>query len=163
MSQTSLVFANEKHAKTQPRSLVFRLAITGAKAVSAVPVGADCLPAFDALSQAAIDAYLGTASEFLAAGLDATALGANDMAVLVKMSGQAAKVCGAEVQLYAASGALTTTVNLAAVAALTASTPANECAVGASGNIALKIKDLDAGLDALTSGYIVLTIHWVAK
>lgn len=162
MSQTSLVYANEKHLKTQPRPLEFRLQITAAKTVSLVPVGADCLVAFDALSQSAIDAYLGTASEFLAAALDATSLGANDMALLVKMSGQCAKVTGAKVELWDSAGALTQTMNSAAVSALTASTPANEVAAGSAGNIAVKFKDI-TGLDAATSGQLVITIYWIAK
>lgn len=162
MSQTSLVYVNEKHLKTQPRPLVFRLQITAAKTVSLVPVGADCLVAFDALSQAAIDAYLGTSSEFLAAALDATALGTDDFALLVKMSGQCAKVLGADVEYWNAAGDTVVARSSAAAAALTASTAKNECAAGASGNIAVKFKDV-TGVEAATDGQIVVTIHWIAK
>lgn len=162
MSQTSLVYANEKHLKTQPRPLEFRLQITAAKTVSLVPVGADCLVAFDALSQAAIDAYLGTSSEFLAAALDATALGANELALLIKMSGQCAKVTGAKVEFWDAAGSTVVSLSSAAVSALTASTPANECAAGSAGNIAVKFKDI-TGIDAATSGQILVTVYWIAK
>jgi len=162
MSQTSLVYSNEKHLKTQPRPLEFRLQITAAKTVSLVPVGADCLVAFDALSQAAIDAYLGTSDEFLEAALDATALGTNELALLVKMSGQAAKIVGAKAEYWNAAGDTVVAVSSAAVSALTASTPANECAVGASGNLAVKFKDL-TGIDAATDGQILVTLWWIAK
>ena len=162
MSQTSLVYTNEKHAKSQPRPLVFRLDITGAKTSQFVPVGADALLAYDALSQAAIDAALGSSSEFLAAALDATALGANDAALLVPMRGQCGKVSGASVKLYAEDGSLTQELNCKAVATLTASTPVNECAAGSAGNIVVKFKDI-TGLDAATDGYLVIEIHWVAK
>ena len=162
MSQTSLVYANEKHLKTQPRPLVFRLQITAAKTVSLVPVGADCLVAFDALSQSAIDAYLGTSSEFLAAALDATALGTDDFALLVKMSGQCAKVLGADVEYWNAAGDTVVARSSAAVSALTASTPANEVAAGSAGNIAVKFKDI-TGLDAATDGQVIVTIYWIAK
>mgnify|MGYP006893290592 CR=1 FL=1 len=162
MSQTSLVYMNEKHLKTQPRPLEFRLQITAAKTVTLVPVGADCLVAFDALSQAAIDAYLGTASEFLAAALDATALGANELALLVKMNGQCAKLVGAKAEYWTADGATVVAVSSAAASALTASTAKNECAVGSDGNIAVKFKDL-GGIDAATDGQILVTLYWVAK
>jgi len=162
MSQTSLVFKNEKHAKTQPRSLKFRLQITGAKAVTKVPVGADCLVAFDALSQVAIDEYLGKAAQFAAAAFDATALGANELALLVKMDGQAGKVMGARVELWDAAGAVVVSRSCPAVAALTASTAANECAVSADGELAVKVADL-TGLDAATNGQVLVEIDWVAK
>ena len=162
MSQTSLVYSNEKHLKTQPRPLHFRLQITAAKTVSLVPVGADCLVAFEALSQAAIDAYLGTSDEFLAAALDATALGTDDFALLVKMNGQAAKIVGAKAEYWTANGATVVAVSSAAASALTASTAKNECAVGASGNIAVKFKDL-TGVEAATDGQILVTIWWIAK
>lgn len=162
MSQTSLVYTNEKHSKSQPRPLVFRLDITGAKTSQFVPVGADALVAYDALSQAAIDAALGSSSEFLAAALDATALGSDKLALLVPMKGQCGKVAGASIKWYSEAGAVTQELNAKAVAALTASTAACECAAGAAGNIAVKFTGL-TGIDAATDGYLVITIHWVAK
>lgn len=163
MSQTSLVYANEKHAKTQPRQLIFRLDVTGAKTSQFVPVGADALVAYDAIaSQDVIDDYLGTSSEFLLAAFDATAMGANCLGLLVNMKGQAAKVLGASVKFFTEAGVVAVDLNAKAVSALTASTAASECAVGADGNIGVKFLTI-TGLDAATDGYLVIEIHWVAK
>lgn len=163
MSQTSLVYSNEKMLKTQPRQLKFIYNITGAKANSPVPVGAGSYSAYDAVTQPVIDAYLGTSSEFLAAALDATAMGANAFAVLMDMKGQCGKILGAKLEYWSADGA---TLNIQlkswAVSALTASTAANECAVGAYGNVAVKFTGV-TGLDAATTGYVIVTIDWVAK
>lgn len=163
MSQTSLVYSNEKHAKTQPRQLIYRLDVTGAKTNSPLPVGADLLTTYDAIaSQAVIDTYLGTSSEFLVAAFDATAMGADEFGVIVNMKGQAAKVLGASLKFYAEAGTLALELNAKAVSALTASTVENSCALGASGNIAVKFTAV-TGLDAATDGYLVLEIHWIAK
>ena len=163
MSQTSLVYTNEKMLKTQPRPLKFIYNITAAKTNSPIPVGSGSFTAYDALSQATIDAYLGTSSEFLAAAFDATAMGANEFAVLMDMKGQCGKILGAKIEYWDATGA---TLNIQlkswAVTTLTASTAANECAVGAYGNIAVKFTDV-TGLDAATTGYLIVTIDWVAK
>ncbi len=163
MSQTSLVYLNEKHAKSQPRQLIFRFDVTGAKTNSPVPIGADVYTTYDAIaSQAVIDGYLGTSSEFLVAAFDATAMGADEFGMLVNMKGQAAKVLGARAVFYAEAGTVGIELNAKAVSALTASTVENACAVGANGNIALKLTGV-TGLDAATDGYLVVEIHWIAK
>ena len=163
MSQTSLVFSNEKLAKTQPRKLNFLYQITGAKTNSAIPAGSGSLTAYDAVTQATIDAYYGSTNEFLAAAFDATAMGANEFAVLLDMKGQCGKILGAKLELWTVSGAtLSLSLSAWAVSALTASTVANECAVSSLGNIAVKFTDV-TGLDAATDGYIKVSIDWVAK
>ena len=164
MSQTSLVYSNEKMQKTQPRQMHFIYQITGAKTNSPVPVGAGSYTAYDAIaSQAVIDAYLGTSSEFNYLAFDATAMGANEFAVVMDMKGQCGKILGAKIEYWSADGA---TMNIALkswpVTTLTNSTAANECAVGAYGNVAVKFKDV-TGLDAATDGYLIVTIDWIAK
>lgn len=163
MSQTSLVYSNEKHSKTQPRVLKFRYDITGAKTSTSVPVGADALVTYDAIAaQSTIDNYLGTSSEFLIAAFDATAMGADELGLIINMRGQCAKVLGAKITLFAEAGTLSISLNSKAVSALTASTVENSCAVGASGNIAVKFTGV-TGLDAATDGYYVVEIDWIAK
>jgi len=163
MSQTSLVYSNDKHAKSQPRQLFFRLDVTGAKTNTKVPVGADALVVYDAIAtQSVIDTYLGTTSEFLVAAFDATAMGANELGLIVDMKGQCGKVVGAGVKFYTEAGVIAVDLNAKAVATLTASTAISECAAGSLGNIAVKFMDI-TGLDAATDGYLVVDIHWIAK
>lgn len=163
MSQTSLVYSNEKHAKTQPRVLRYRYDITGAKTSTAQPVGADAYLTYDAISaQSVIDGYLGTTNEFLVAAFDATAMGGDELGMIVNMKGQAAAVLGATLTLWAEAGTLGITLNSKYVATLTASTVENSCALGANGNIAVKFTGV-TGLDAATDGYFTIDIHWIAK
>ena len=171
MSATSLFYSNEKHAKTQPRSMDFTYQITAAKTVTAYPQGTDSFTFFDAITQAQIDAYLGTTNEFLAAQFDATAMGADTFGGLIRMSGspstlaQAAVAVRMEAMCYSGAGNATL-VSRAALgsAGITASTLETAVAVSTTGDLAFKV---DFGntpdFDALTAGIIVIRVYWIAK
>lgn len=165
MADTSLFYWNEKFGKTQPRCVELVWKITGAKAVSHLPIGAPTLVAFDAIaSQAVIDDFLGTTSEFLVAAFDATAMGNDAFACIINMAGQASYVSHMEVCCYSATGGSTAVTRSVYKSSLTASTLETALALGASGNIAFKV---DFGntpdFDGLTDGLIVARVYWVSK
>jgi hypothetical protein len=162
---TSLMYYNEQILKTTPRILQLEWDIGSAKAeVLAVP-SSFLMYGFDAAdfaSQAAIDALLGTSSEFLLAAFDATAMGTDAFACIVNMGGQCAKVVGMEAFSSDGTDGVTTVFNHAgSSSALTASTLAAEIAVGADGNIACRT--VLAGVDSVADGRLVIRISWIAK
>lgn len=165
MADTGLFYWNEKFGKTQQRVLHLQWQITAAKTVSTLPMGTPVLTAFDALaSQAVIDNFLGTSSEFTLAQFDATSMGADAFGCIVNMAGQALALTGFEISCYSGSG-LTTEVRRASLASgLTDSTLETALGLGANGNLAFKV---DFGntpdFDALTAGYIVAKVYWISK
>lgn len=168
MSRQPLFYWNEKHAKSQPGVLDFTYQITAAKTVSPVPQGADSFTSFDAITQASIDAYLGTANDFLATQFDATAMGTDTFGGLVRMSGspsilaQGFQVLKMEALLFSGAG-LATVAQAAALGAtgIPASTLGTATALSTSGNIGFRFTS--TGLDALTAGIIVIRIYWISK
>ncbi len=110
-----------------------------------------------------IDDYLGTTDEFDYLAFDATSMGADAMGVIVNMAGQASKVVQMVARCYSASNTLVTR-QVEDIAALTNTSLATEIAVGADGNIALKINwGNTPDFDGLTAGTIDIEVHWVAK
>lgn len=168
MSRQPLFYWNEKHAKTQPGVLDFTYQITAAKTVSPVPQGADSFSFFDAITQAQIDAYLGTPNDFLAAQFDATAMGTDAFGGIVRMSGspsilaQGFQLLKMEALLFSGAG-LATVAQAAALGSvgIAASTLGTACALSTSGNIGFKF--VTTGLDALTAGIIVVRLYWISK
>jgi len=166
MSDISLMYWSEKLGKTQTRCLRLEYEITAAKTVSPLIPGVPALVTFDALSsQAQIDAFLGTSSEFLLAAFDATSMGADAFGGLVALQNQGAKFSHMVAKCYSGTGGATLVERaVKSSSALTASTLATECAIGANGNLGFKV---DFGntpdLDALTAGLIVIELYWVSK
>lgn len=169
-ANTSVYFNNEKHGKTQPRSMDFTFRFTAAKTVVPVPVGADCFFFFDAITQAQIDAYLSTpqkasTNDFLASLFDATSMGADAFGGIINMLGQAQSVIGLEAKCYSGTGGSTlVTRSVSAVSTLTASTLETAVGISPAGNLAFKV---DFGntpdFDALTAGTIVISVKYISK
>ena len=160
-----LFYYNDKFGKTQARCLELVWEITGAVTISARPIGTPVLTAFGAIaSQAVIDDFLGTSSEFDYLAFDATAMGADTMGCIINMSGQAAYVSHMEVICYSGTGGSTRVERAVKESSLTDSTLETALELGANGNIAFKV---DFGntpdFDALTAGLIVARIYWIAK
>lgn len=164
MSSTPLTYYQDKMGKTQAHVLTFAWEITGAKAVSETIKGMPVLYSFDALTQAQIDAFLGSSSEFTLAQFDATSMGTDAFGGIIDMKGQASDIsyihshCNLD---PTADGALINSD--AKVSALSDSTLADniEVAVSSAGNIAFK--QTVTGLDAATDGLILVTIGWIAQ
>lgn len=168
MADTSLIYYNEKWGKTQGRILNIVFEITAAKTVALVPLGQPVLPAFDAIaSQAVIDDFLGTSSEFTLAQFDATSMGADAFGCIVNMGGAVGQVKSASrmrAVCYSGTGGSTAVSRAVKFGSLTASTLETAAAVGSSGNIGIKV---DFGnvpdFDALTSGIIEIQVLWISK
>ena len=159
---TSLIYYQEQVLKATPRPpLRLEFSITGAKAVSPVVQNSFVLTTFDALStQAQIDTHLGTTNEFLLAAFDATAMGTDAFAAIINMGGQAAKVTGVHTATYTGTNGATETLSVVnASATMTSSSLTTQVARGANGNIA--VRTIIVGLDAFTSGRLVLQVSWI--
>lgn len=165
MADTSLMYVQEKIGKTNSRMLHYVYDITGAKTSSPIIQGVPILTAYDAIAaQSTIDNFLGTSSEFVIAAFDATSMGTDTIAFIFNMggvNGQAFKVVNAQASFWTGTGAVEVAGYVKAVSTLTNSSLVNEAAVGASGNMALRVTL--AGLDAATSGKIDLMVHWISK
>jgi len=167
----SLFYWNEKHAKTQPRVLDFTYSISTTVTAASTIQGADSYTFFSAPTQAQIDAYLGSASDFAANLFDATAMGADTFGGIVRMSGapstyaQGFQLLRMDASCFSGSG-LATSVFRSALGAtgMTASTLETACGISALGNFGFKI---DFGntpdFDALTAGIINVRLYYISK
>ena len=155
-----LFFWQDKIGRNNPHVVQFLFQITAAKTVSQLPQGTPTLTSFDAIaSQSVIDDFLGTTNEFLAAQFDATAMGVDAFACICNFGGQGDALYAVEAYV----DDLTTRVekSLPSVATLTSSSLTNQCAVGANGNLAVRL--VMTGLDALTSGIISVRFLFKSK
>ena len=162
MSNSQPIFyTNEKHAKSQIRTLEYVFQITAAKTIVPFPRGAEVLSTFDALTQAQIDAYLGTTNEFLVGLFDATSMGTDAFGGLINMAGQASTVVACDIISKTGTGLATQVISSSFGGSTMASSSLTAgCAVGANGNIAFR--GVMTGVDALTSGVIYVKISWIA-
>lgn len=164
MSGPSLQYWNERLGKT-PQVLRFRWNITGAVTFAEQDPGGAALLSAAAISQATIDDWLGTSSEFSADAFDATAMGADVVGGVVSLSGQCRKLLNMVAKCYSGTaGATLVERSVGSSSALTDSTLVTECAVGSSGNLGFKV---DWGntpdFDALTAGQIHIDLECIMK
>lgn len=162
---TSLVYWNDKLARTQPRSVKFCFDITGAAAASVIVPGTPVLHTFGAIAdQATINDFLGTTNEFLLAAFDATAMGADAFAVIANMGGQVERLVAATAACYSGTGFATEVQVGVKGGSLTASTLETAAAKGADGNLAMKVNFTNTpDFDGLTSGLIVVEFLYISK
>ncbi len=164
MAEPGIFLYQDKFGKTQPRELILNWKITAGVTVVGLPLGAPVLTTFGAIAaQATIDSFLGTTSEFDYLAFDATSMGADGMGVIINMAGQAARLDGFKITAYSGTGGATLYSAGAWNNGIAATTLQTACALGANGNIALKVSFNQSGnFDALTSGFINATIYWSA-
>lgn len=164
MSDLNLMYWQEQLYKTQPRVLKLEFKITGAKTLVPILPPMPALTSCDALTQSQIDEALGSANEFLAADFDATAMGNDAFGGVVNLKGQCAKLLMMKAECYSGTGGATKVERCVQALGLTASTLESACEVSSLGNIGFKV---DFGnspdFDALTSGTVVIELHWVSK
>ena len=164
MSATSLFYYQDQWGKVQPQVLRLQYEITAAKTVKPIVSNSASLTTFDAIaSQAVIDDFLGTSSEFTLAQFDATSMGAYAFGVIVDMQGQAKSAVMVVAKCYSGTSGSTLVTRQAKAGTLTDSTLETAVARGADGNLACKV---DFGntpdFDGLTAGTIDIEIHWIA-
>lgn len=160
MTSPGLFFWQDRIGKNNPHVVQFMYQITAAKTVSQLPQGTPTLTSFDALaSQAVIDDFLGTTNEFLLAQFNAVSLGVDAFGLICNFG----KQCDELFMVEAYVDDLTTRVEASfpAVATLTSSSLTTQCAKGAEGNMAARL--ILTGLDALTSGIIVVKFYFRSK
>ena len=118
-----------------------------------------------AFTQALIDAHLGTSSEFTAAQYDATSMGADAQGIILDMGGQCEDVLFMAAKCYsAADGGTQVELGVKKSSTLTDSTLTTEVAVGANGNVGIKLDWTNSpDFDALTAGQVVIDLYWRAK
>ncbi len=155
------VLRSDALQRSQPEILRFAWKITGAVTFAKLTEGMPTLVTTTAIAtQAVIDTFLGTTSEFDYLAFDATAMGADTIGVIVNCEGQIKKVL--YFKAYYRSG--TDLVDLVtrgdhASATLTASTLATEVAAGANGNLAFKINFGNSpDFDAETTGFFEVEV-----
>lgn len=140
--------------------------ITAAKTVSPLPIDdATALTGFDAITQAAIDAHLGSTNEFAGAAFDATAMGDDAFAAIFNLQRQGDELALAKAYCYSGTaGATLVEQAVVASATLTDSTLATEAAMSSLGNVAVRVAFGNTpDFDALTSGIIQIDLHWRVK
>jgi hypothetical protein len=157
----SLHYWNDKIQRGEARRLQLVYSINGAKDASDLQ-GIGALVSFDAITQAQIDAYLGTSSEFDADAFDATAMGTDMFGGVLNCSGQVKELLYCRATVYSPAAGTTQAEQLFQdSASLTASTLQSEAAVSSAGNLGFKIES--SGLDALTAGVIIVEFAYKAK
>ncbi len=167
MADTSLIYWQEKLAKTQPRRLRISWSVVSGAFTECVAGNPILLTQGAISAQSTIDNFLGTSSEFNYLAFDATSMGTDAVGVIVDMKGQCAKVLNAAINMYsstylgtAAGGRALGSVGITATTLETAVACGASSSITGSGNIAFK--GVVSGLDAIT-GLVVLDIDWISK
>lgn len=180
MTMMGLPYWNDQFGKVDPNVTRLYYSITAAKTLAAAVPNTGVLPFFDALpNQAAIDTFYqqgsgavtlpngaagpGAPNQFLIGAFDATSMGTDAIGFLVNMSGQMRQLVEASVSVYTGAGGSTNTgtTRVAPSAVLTSSSLTTQAAVSSVGNLA--VRSVITGLDALTSGMVILTFAWISK
>ena len=158
MSTPSFILANDALARHQKQSIELIYNVTGAKAGKFAQLPPQALLAYDAattITQAAINALLGSTLEFDAADFGTTAQGTDAIGIVLNCGGQIAKVHGIEIMALAGS---TQSQQVGLVAAMADTLPTiARVELSALGNLALQAVVTD--LDAATVGQVVIKLH----
>jgi hypothetical protein len=161
MSVPSYILKNDALARHQKAVIDLMVDAKGLKFVGAQAqaiIGASATP----FTQTAIDALLGSSSEFLATDFGSTALGTDALALILNCDGQIAKVHAVELLSEIDAGAAAIALGLpAAMANTLPSATAPRVAVSSLGNLA--VQSVITGLDAGTAAVAVIRIHCELK
>lgn len=164
MTATSLTYYQDQLGKVIPRVSYFNFNITGAKASTPIVPNTSILTSYDAISaQSTIDNFLGTSSEFNVLAFDATSMGTDAWAAIVNLGGQARTLVAVKVRTLTGTAGGTAAFNAlqATAAGLTNTSLTAQCALGSSGNVA--VRSIVTGMDGFTTGMIELEVMWIAK
>lgn len=164
MSQTSLFHYQDQYEKGLCRKDSFIWTITGAAASNLVPQQSAVLSTYGALTQAQIDAFLGSTNEFNYLDFDATAMGADMFAAIFNYDGQVQSVSSVVATCYSSTGGSTQVIRQTEADGLAASTVETAAELSSLGNVAVKVNFGNTpDFDGLTSGTIQIDIYWVSK
>lgn len=157
---TSLVCWNDKLDRTVPRVSEFTYTLTSGAMVPRE--GYPILAATGALTQATIDAFLGTSTEVNYLNYDATSLGTDALGFIVDMGGQVKKLISFEVIMRSGTGFVTTVRRYATTddVMVNTSIAVAEAALSTTGNPYCRF--VVTSFDS-TTGYIDLRMKWISK
>lgn len=161
MSHFSLAYWQDQYQLAVPRRDIFVWSITGAKASSLVLPQSAALNFYDTITQATIDAFYGSTNEILAVKYDSTAMGTDAVGVLLNYGGQVQQMVKARAYTATGTGNPTEVVRTTLNGGLTDSSLSTQGVVTTLGNIGLRF--VITGVDALTSGLIVVEVDWISK
>lgn len=162
MTTKALTYWSDSLARGEVQETKLIYEFTGAKALKDRAANA-ALVSFDAIaSQAVIDNFLGTSSEFLLAAFAATPMGTDAVAFIVNMGGQCAELVSATLILRSSTGLATVSeaTQWGSTSAM-GTTLANGIQQGANGNVAARF--VVSGLDSITAGQAELKLYWRSK
>ena len=112
-SSNSLTYFSDKLERGEATKTNLLYRITGAKTVTDLSANA-AITMFDTgITQAQIDAFLGTTNEILAVGFGSTAMGTAAFGALVDMGGQCAQLINVEVRVFDGTSTATKTAAIA--------------------------------------------------
>jgi len=159
MAQPSYIFKNDALARHQKAYIDLVYIVTGAKAGKFATLPPRALLAYDngsAPSQADVDALLGSSSEFAVGTVyGSTALGTDALAFILDCEQQIASAAAIEVKAVLGT---TQSDQVGAPLALANTLPDNpRVQVSSLGNIGVQL--VISGLDAATSGLVLIRIH----
>ena len=180
MAGPGLIYMNEQ-LYVKEDEIILKFGITGAGTQQVLPISNSAVLAFQTAAvpanQAAIDSFMGTAtaSEFLIAQFNSTCISTDTLGVLINMSGQktgvttlasnpntnsaqAVAVLGFEASMFSSTNGLTTITAGTVQGTLASNSDTAGVQLGSCGNIGLRA--VLTGLNNLTSGFIVIRIHW---
>lgn len=157
----SLTRYNDQVQAVVPRTDKWIFKITGAKTVSPVIANSAALTSFDAVTQAVIDAHLDSTDEFDASLMcDATGMGTGAFLAVLNYGGQISKLLS--VRMTTMSGTDNATVfENAMLEGTFANTLTAAAELSALGNVAAR--GILTGVDALTSGFIIVEVNYLSK
>ena len=155
-------YFSDKLARGEARQTTLLFTITAAKTYKNHNANAALVSA-DAITDAAIAAFLGkSSSPFAAAAFDATAMGNDTFGGVVDFADQVAELIGFEAELLEITAGPVKR-GCEASADLTASTLTTECAMK-GGNVGFKVNFGNTpDFDAITAGMIKVTFYWRSK
>lgn len=157
MATPSFILVNDSLARHQKAHIELVYNITGAKTGAFAVLAPQALVAYDAstITQAQIDALLGSTNEFLASVFTSTAMGTDALGIVLNCNEQIAAVHSVEIRSRADSAQAG---QLGSVAALTNASLAAIARIekSALGNLGLQC--VVTGLDAAVAGQLVIKI-----
>ena len=103
MADTSLIYWQEKLAKTQARRLRISWSVISGAFTECVAGNPVLLTQGAIATQAVINTFLGTTAEFDYLAFDATSMGTDALGLLIDMKGQCAKVLAMHLNMYSST------------------------------------------------------------
>ena len=161
MAQKMITYWSDKVQRGEPLITKFSFKITAAKTVFDQTKNA-VMTFWDALaSQAVVDTFLGTTSEFVYTLFGSTAMGTDAFGGIIDFGGEVKELVKVNVKLRSGTNFGTLVENESYPVSAILDALEMQCALGANGNVGFH--SVLTGVDILTSGSIEVTVYWYSK